>query len=118
MDWATSHQAEHYDEARGRLCEKLVDDPDTDAMRTARRIADEAQVAGRGTIFDNGERATVRLSIEFPPFPKMEKSYAEQARSGQWEVEDRGDPWLADMVKEDGRWKVCGFEPEKSKASE
>jgi hypothetical protein len=95
MDYVTAAQLGKNDEADGRLCDRLRTRPAQGELSMIDRIVNEASVFSQGVVRQDEESATVRLEILFAPSPPGAQ----------------GDPWEAYLVKEDGIWKVCGFEP-------
>jgi hypothetical protein len=95
MEYLTATQVGDSDEAAGRLCRRLREAPDEGELETIDRLVHEASVFGEGVSRQDESTAEVRLEVLFSP----------SARGAQ------GDPWMAHLVKEGGRWKVCGFEP-------
>lgn len=83
------------DDANGRLCERLRSDPTEEETATLNRVVHESSVFGEGTIEETDDSAVVALEVLRAPASR----------------DAVGDPWVAYMVKEGGRWKVCGFEP-------
>lgn len=95
MDYITAAQLDHDDEAEGRLCQRLRQGASPEELAMIDRIVNQASVFGEGVVQEDDDSAVVRLEVLFAPSP----------RGAQ------GDPWEAHLVKEDDRWKVCGFEP-------
>lgn len=94
MDYITAAQVGKESEASGRLCERLKTDATDAELATIDRVVHEASVFGEGTVEETDDSAVVALEVLFAPSPPGAE----------------GDPWEAYMVKEDGKWKVCGFE--------
>jgi hypothetical protein len=94
MDFLVNRQVGKDGEASKFLCRRLQDTSDKDELDALETVLG-ASVFGDGLIEKNDDSATVRLEVRVPPSPPGAV----------------GDPWDAHLVKEDGRWKVCGFEP-------
>jgi hypothetical protein len=95
MEYLTAAQLGDSDDLMNGLCERLRDDPDGEELATINRVVHEASVFGQGVSSEGENVATVRLEVLFSPAPRGA----------------RGEPWKAHLVKESGRWTVCGFEP-------
>jgi hypothetical protein len=83
------------DAADDRLCRRLRENGTAADLESIDLVVG-ASVFGEGTISRTDSDATVALKVVFPPSP----------------LGAEGEPWVAHMVKEDGTWRVCGFEPE------
>jgi hypothetical protein len=96
MDYLTSAQVGDKDVDK-QLCERLRGTDDDDVLAELDRIVNRASVFGDETepTRREGETAYVGLRVVFAP----SKPGAD------------GDPWIAEVVREGGSWKVCGFSP-------
>jgi len=95
MDYLTAEQLGKTDEAEGRLCERLRKSPGAGELEVIHRVVHKGSVFGEGVIREDQESAVVALEVVFAPSPPAA----------------RGEPWEAHLVREDGRWKVCGLQP-------
>lgn len=113
IEYFMSYQLKEDDKAMGRLCEFLLRNSGGEAMRTIHEVAGSANIYGDGLIDQSGKQATVRLGISLPPFPPAARRSIDDYMSGRAgiELQKRHEPWAAHMVKEDGKWKLCGLEP-------
>ena len=95
MAYLTAADLGKESEADGRLCERLKTEASDEELATLERVTNRASVFGEGTIRRTDDTAVVALEVLFAPSPEGAD----------------GEPWEAHLVKEDGTWKVCGFEP-------
>jgi hypothetical protein len=92
MDFLTSRQVGKDDDASKLLCRRLQDTSDQDELDAVETVVGSS-VFGDGLIEEDDDSAIVRLDVRVEPSPAATE------------------PWEAHLVNEDGRWKVCGFEP-------
>jgi hypothetical protein len=94
MNFLTAAQVGRDEAADNRLCSRLGKPGHAEELATIDRV-EKAGVFGEGLKRQHDASATVMLRVVFPPSPPGAV----------------GEPWEAHMVKEHGRWKVCGFVP-------
>jgi hypothetical protein len=95
MDYLTAAQVNNEKAARTRLCSRLRESADEAELATLDRLVHRAAAFGEGLGREDRNSATVMLRVVFAPSPPGAE----------------GEPWEARLVKEGGRWKVCGFAP-------
>jgi len=96
MSYLTAAQVGKTTTADGRLCDRLRTSASPEESATLDQIVNHAAVFGTDIVQGQGDTVAVQLRVVFAPAP----------RGAQ------GTMWDARMVKEGGRWKVCGFQPE------
>ena len=95
MDYLTAAQVGK-PSANSLLCKRLREAPTDQETATLDRLVNHASIFGTDVVRRDGDAVAVQLQVVMAPSPRGAE----------------GDLWDATMVKEDGHWKVCGFQPE------
>lgn len=114
IEFFVARQMGHYDRAEQKLCSSLIENPGSEATYVFQRfVAEAGTIYGEGTLNETDDEATVRLAIGHAPSRPISTHSIDDLMSGRagMEVRKHRDPWIAHMVKEDGKWKLCGLEP-------